>query len=79
MTVLLGFAVTAGVVGDVIGVEQLARPKAASNADKRSALSLVRILCVSALAGTSKAAGTTFSFSKGVDHIEGNLQYGHDH
>jgi len=73
MTELLGFAVAEGVAGGVDGVEQPARATTASNAGKRSALSLVCISCVSALAGTTKAADATFALSEGIDDIERNL------
>ena len=63
----------AGVAGGVLSVEQPAKVKTASNAGKRSTLSLVCIWFISALASTSEATRAAFGFIKRVDDIEGNL------
>lgn len=65
--------------GGVVSEEHPAKAKTASDAAKRCALSLVCIVCVSALASASKAAGAALGFSERVDDIEGNLQHGNDH
>ena len=61
------------VTGVVVSEEQPAKAKTASNAGKQSALSLVCIGSISALAGASEATGAAFGFSKRLDDIEGNL------
>ena len=84
---LTGFAGTevVGVEGDGVaagGVASEAHPakaKTASNAGKQSALSLVCIGSISALASTSEAAGAAFGFIKRLDDVKGNLQHGNDH
>ena len=68
-----------GVTGVVVSEEQPAKARTASNAGKHSALSLVCIVCVSALASASKAAGAALGFSERLDDIEGNLQHRNDH
>lgn len=73
MVVLMGFAVAEGVAGGVVGVEQPARATTVSNAGKCSALSLLCMSRVSALAGTTKAADATLALSEGIDDIECNL------
>ena len=84
---LTGFAGTevVGVEGDgvaaggVVSEEHPAKATTASDAAKRCALSLVCIVCVSALASASESTGAAFGFSERVDDIEGNLQHGNDH
>lgn len=68
-----------GVTGVVVSEEQPANAKAASNAEKQSALSLVRIGSISALASASKAAGAALGFSERLDDVKGNLQHRNDH